>query len=47
MTPEEACEYLGISFDDDLTIELLEKKYNAKLVECGDSREKGKGKCSV
>ena len=40
MTPEEACEVLGISLDDDLTVEVLENKYRAKLAECGDSREK-------
>ena len=40
MTPEDACEYLGISLDDDLTVEVLENKYRAKLAECGDSREK-------
>ena len=38
MTPEEACECLGISLDDDLTVELLENKYRTKLYECGDSR---------
>ncbi|MBQ7215488.1 MAG: serine protease [Synergistaceae bacterium] len=40
MTPEEACEYLGISLDEDLTVDLLERKYKAKLYECGESREK-------
>ena len=40
MTPEEACEYLDISLDDDLTFDMLEKKYKAKLAECGNSREK-------
>lgn len=40
MTTEEACECLGISLDDDLTVELLEKKYNAKLSENRDSPEK-------
>ena len=40
MTPEEACECLGISLDDELTVEVLENKYRTKLYECGDSREK-------
>lgn len=39
MTPEEACECLGISLDDVLTVELLERKYNAKLSEYRDSLE--------
>ena len=40
MTPEEACGYLGISLDDDLTVELLESRYQAKLSECGNDQEK-------
>ena len=41
MTPEEACEYLGISLDDEeLDINKLEKNYIAKLSECGDNAEK-------
>ena len=34
MTPEEACEYLGISLDDELTVEVMEDKYRTKLYEC-------------
>ena len=40
MTPEEACECLDISLDEDLTVDVLERKYKAKLAECGESREK-------
>ena len=39
MTPEEACEYLGISLDEELDINTIEKNYKAKLSECGDDAE--------
>ena len=38
MTPEEACEYLDISMDDDLDLAVLEKNYKAKLAVFGDSQ---------
>ena len=41
MTAEEACEYLGISLDDDkLDISKIEENYTARLSECGDDPEK-------
>ena len=39
MTPEEACEYLGISLDGELDINIIERNYTAKLSECGDDAE--------
>ena len=38
MTPEEACEYLDISMDDDLDLVVLEKNYKEKLSAFGNSQ---------
>ena len=41
MTPEEACEYLDISLDEDLTVELLEKSITQNLLSTGTLEGKG------
>lgn len=40
MTPEEACAYLDISMDDELSITLLERNYGAKISKFKDSPER-------